>query len=189
MIIRRSVPVVVSLGAALVLVVSGCSDDEPAATAPTGGSDTPSVTTVELTLDGQSVDLGDSVLKCYDHEGHLMVEAHNAEDPDGSHFLMDYYEDRVSLSVGVQDGDSYQYEQGKDGQTAEVTRDGTSVSVTGKIGGVTSGSGAPQPFSIDASCAKFFDTPPDSSKVDPSELPSIPSTCPPGQAVCIPEDK
>lgn len=188
MIIRRGA---VGLGAALVLVMSGCSDGEPTDSGgqATGEADKPSVTTIELTLNDQPVELDDAVLKCYDYEGHLMVEAHNADDSEASHFLMDYHENNVALSIGVRDGepDSFQYEQGQDGQTAEVTRDGASVSVTGKIG-AAGGSAAPQRFEISASCAEFFNTPPDSSKVDPSDLPSDSSSCPPGQALCIPED-
>jgi hypothetical protein len=193
MIIRRSVPVAVSLGAALALIVSGCSDSDSADSAgqPTGDSSKPSVTTVDLTLDGQPVELTSATVKCYDYEDHLMVEAHNADDPDASHFLMDYYQDEVALSIGVDGGDPdlFQYEQGKSGQTAKVTRDGDSVSVTGTIGVSLSDSAAPQPFSITASCAKFFNTPPDSSKVDSSDQPSIPATCPPGEVVCIPGSK
>lgn len=190
MIIRRSVPVAVYLGAALMLVMSGCSDSESSGSEapPAGDADKPSVTTIDLTLNDQPIDLADAALKCYDYEGHLIVEAHNADDPDASHFLMDYYENNVALSIGVRDGDPdlFEYEQGKDGQTAEVTRDGASVSVTGTIGVALSDSDAPQSFSIAASCAEFFNTPPDGSKVDPSDLPT---SCPPGQAVCLPDDK
>ncbi|HEY0619917.1 MAG TPA: lipoprotein LpqH [Kribbella sp.] len=193
MIIRRSVLVAVSLGAALTLIVSGCSDRKSTDSAgqSAGNSDKPSVTTVNLTLNDQPVDLTGAALKCYDYEGHLMVEAHNAPDPDASHFLMDYYQNKVALSIGVRGGDPdlFEYEQGKSGQTAKVTRDGDSVSVTGTIGVALSDSTAPQPFSITASCAKFFNTPPDSSKVDSSGLPSIPASCPPGQAVCLPGSK
>lgn len=189
MIIRRSAPVAVSLGTALMLIMSGCSDD--AAVQPAGDFDKPSVTTVDLTLDDQPVDLTGAALKCYDHEGHLMVEAYNADDPDASHFLMDYYENNVALSIGVRDGDPdlFDYEEGKSGQTAKVTRDGASVSVTGMIGVALSDSEAPRSFSITASCAEFFNTPPDSSKVDSSDLPGVPGSCPPGQAVCFPDDK
>jgi len=129
------------------------------------------------------------VLKCYDYEDHLMVEAHNADDLEATGFLMDYYENNVNLSIGVQGGDpdQFRYEEGTDGQTAEVTRDGASVTITGKIG-AAGGSGAPQRFEIAANCAEFFNTPPDSSKVDPSDLPSVPSSCPAGQPLCIPED-
>ena len=191
MIIRRSVPVAVSLGAALVLFVSGCSDSEPADSAGQSDPNTPDVTTVELTLNGQPVELTDAASKCYDYEEHLMVEAYNADDPDASHFLMDYYQDKVALSIGVRDGEPnlFEYEQGKDGQSAKVKRDGDSVSVTGTIGVALDDSSDPQPFSITASCAKFFNTPPDSSKVDESDLPSIPSSCPPGEVVCYPSTK
>jgi len=190
MIIRRSVPVAVSLGAALVLIVSGCSDSKSADSAGPSpeSSDKPAVTTIDLTLNGQPVDLTGATSKCYDYEGHLMVEARNAADPDASHFLMDYYRDEVALSIGVRDGDPdlFEYEQGERGQTAKVKRDGDSVSATGTIGVALNDSTAPQPFSITASCAKFFNTPPDSSKVDSSDLPSIPSSCPPGEVVCYP---
>jgi hypothetical protein len=80
----------------------------------------------------------------------------------------------------------FEYEQGKGGQTAKVTRDGDSVSVTGTIRVAFDDSTAPQPFSITARCAEFFNTPPDSSKVDSSDMPSIPSSCPPGEVVCYP---
>jgi hypothetical protein len=183
MIIRRSVPVAVGL----VLILGGCSDGGSPEPAGQPTADKPSVTTIDLTLNDQPVELDDAVLKCYDHEGHLMVEAHNADDPEASHFLMDYYKNNVSLSIGVRDGDVFQYEEGTDGQTAEVKRDGASVTITGKIG-AAGGSTDPQPFEISASCAEFFDTPPDSSKVDPSDLPNIPGSCPPGQPLCIPED-
>jgi hypothetical protein len=193
MIIRRSVPVAVSLGAALALIVSGCSDGGPTDSAgqSSGSPDKPNVTTVDLTLDGKPVDLTGAALKCYDYEEHLMVEAHNATDSDASHFLMDYYQNNVALSIGVRGGnpDLFEYEEDKNGQTAKVTRDGASVSITGTIGEALSDSATPQPFSITASCAKFFNTPPDSSKVDSSDMPSIPSSCPPGEVVCIPGGK
>jgi Mycobacterium 19 kDa lipoprotein antigen len=190
MIIRRSLSVmVVCLGAALALVVSGCSDSEPTGSAgqTAGGSDKPDVTTIDLTLDGQPVDLTEAALKCYDHEGHLSVEAHNADDPDASGFLMDFYQNNVTLSISVRGGQSriVEFEEGRSGDSAELTRDGDSVSVTGTLGQSLNDSPPPQPFSIAASCAKFFDTPPDSS-LDSSELPSIPATCPPGEVVCIP---
>ncbi len=184
MIIRRSVPVVVGL----VLIMSGCSDGDSPESAGQPTADKPSVTTIDLTLNDQSVDLGDAVVKCYDYEDHLMVEAHNPDDFEATGFLMDYYENNVNLSIGVRGGDpdQFRYEEGADGQTAEVTRDGAEVTITGKIG-AAGGSDAPQRFEISANCAEFHNTPPDSSKVDPSDMPSIPSTCPPGQAVCIPE--
>ena len=189
---RRGVSAV-GVGAALLLVVGGCSDDASTESGESTGpvvesNEEPAVTTVDLTLNGESVDLGDATLKCYDYDGHLMVEAHNADDPEATHFLMDYYQDNVALSIGVRGGepDLFRYEEGEGGQTAEVTRDGDSVSVEGTIG-VGGGSSGPQPFTIEAQCAEFFDTPPDSSKVDPSELPSIPASCPPGQALCIPD--
>jgi lipoprotein antigen len=182
--------VVVSVGVALLLVVSGCSDDKSTESAgqATGSTGKPAVTTVDLTLNGAPVELTGAASKCYDYEGHLMVEAYDAADPDASHLLVDDYQDKVALSIGVRGGrpDLFEYEQGKNGQAAEVTRDGDSVSVTGTIGVALDDSTAPQPFSITARCAKFFNTPPDSSKVQSSELPSIPATCPPGEAVCIP---
>lgn len=192
--IRRRVLVAVGVGAALLSVVSGCSDDKSTgSTEPTGQPterDDKPATTIDLTLNGEPVDLTGATPKCYDHEGHLMVEAHNADDPDASHFLMDYYQDEVALGIGVRGGqpDLFRYEQGKNGQTAEVTRDGDSVSVTGTIGVSLDDSTAPQPFTITAHCAKFFDTPPDSSKVETSELPGIPASCPPGEVLCIPGD-
>jgi hypothetical protein len=94
----------VSLGAALALGVSGCSDikstDSVGLSA--GDSDKPSVTTVDLRLNGEPVDLTGAVSKCYDYEGHLMVEVRNADDPDASHFLMDYYQEKVALSIGFE---------------------------------------------------------------------------------------
>jgi hypothetical protein len=189
MIIRRGIPVAVSLGAALMLTVTGCSDGGP--TAPAGqSSGKPAVTTIDLTLDDRPIDLTDATLKCYDYEDHLMVEAHNADDSDASHFLMDYYKNEVALSIGVQGGDPdlFEYEQGKNDQTATVNRDGDAVSITGTIGESLSDSATPQPFSITANCAKFFNTPPDSSKVDPSDQPSIPSSCPAGEVLCIPDN-
>jgi hypothetical protein len=187
MIIRRGVPAVVSLGAAFMLGMSGCSGDSDSPQ-PTGEADKPSVTTVDLTLNDQPVELGDAALKCYDYEGHLMVEAYDADDLEATHFLMDYYENNVSLNIGVRDGDLFTFEEGKNGQSAEVDRNGATVSVTGTIGVNSSDSAEPQPFSIKANCAEFVNTPPDSSKVDSSGLPGAPSTCPPGQAVCFPED-
>jgi hypothetical protein len=190
MTIRRSVSVAAGVGAALLLVVSGCSDDKSTESAdqPTASTDKPAATTIDLTLNGAPVDLTGAASKCYDYQGHLMVEARNADDPEASHFLIDYYRDEVALSIGVRGGDPdlFEYEQGKGGQAAEVTRDGDSVSAKGTIGVALNDTAAPQPFTITARCAKFFDTPPDSSKVGSSELPSIPSTCPAGEAVCIP---
>ncbi|HEV7647700.1 MAG TPA: lipoprotein LpqH [Actinophytocola sp.] len=183
----------VSVGAALLLVVSGCSDDKSTESAgqPPGSTGKPAATTIDLTLNGEPVDLTGAASKCYDYEGHLMVEAHNAADPDASHFLIDYYQDKVALSIGVRGGQPnlFEYEQGKSGQAAKVTRDGDSVSATGTIGVALDDSTRPQPFTITARCAMFFNTPPDSSKVDSSDLPSIPPTCPPGEAVCLPGSK
>jgi hypothetical protein len=104
---------------------------------------------------------------------------------------MDYYQNKVALSIGVRGGqpDLFEYEQGKSGQTAKVTRDGDSVSATGTIGVALADSKVPQPFSITASCAEFFNTPPDSSKVESSDLPSIPTSCAPDVAVCYPGGK
>lgn len=172
---------------AVLAVVGGCSDDSstgPLALPTSSAVDRPAVTTIDLTLDGTAVDLGDATLKCYDHEGHLMVEAFNADDPDASHFLMDYYRDEVSLSIGVEGGESgvFRFEPGAEGQTAEVTRDGDEVTVSGTISG-SSAESAPRPFTIDARCAEFFDTPPDSSKLDTA--PSIPATCPGGEVLCF----
>ncbi|GAB3468795.1 hypothetical protein GCM10027436_84980 [Actinophytocola sediminis] len=170
----------------LALIVSGCSDRAATDSAgqPAGEDNQPAVTTIDVTVNDQPVDLTGAESKCYDHEGHLSVEAYDPDDSDVSHFLMDYYQNEVALSISVQGGDPdlFQYEPGTDGQTAKVTRDGDSVSVTGTIG--VADSSDPRPFSITANCAKFFDTPPDSSKVDSSDLPSIPSTCPPGEIVC-----
>jgi hypothetical protein len=47
-----------------------------------------------------------------------MVEARNADDPDASQFLMDQYQNKVALSVGVRNGASglFEYEQGKVGR-------------------------------------------------------------------------
>lgn len=173
----------VGVGVALLLVMSGCSERTSAE--PT---DAPAETTIDVTIDGEPVDLAGATSKCYDHEGHLMVEAYDADDPDASHFLADYYHDEVALSIGVRGGDPdlFEYEQDKSGQSAEVERDGDKVSVTGTIGVALDDTTPPRPFTIKASCARFFDTPPDSSKVGSSELPSIPVTCPPGEAVCIP---
>lgn len=188
MTIRHSFPVAVTVGAALLLVVSGCSGGDSADPFGQSGSDTPATTTVTLSLNGEAVDLSGAMQKCYDHEGHLMVEAYNPDEPESSHFLMDDYQGKVALSIGVQGGESgvYEYEPDKDGQSAKVTRDGDSVSATGTIGVAQDDTADPQEFKITARCAKFFDTPPDSSKVDTSEVPSIPSTCPAGEAVCIP---
>jgi hypothetical protein len=173
----------------VVLVVSGCSDSGSSDSSDSSGdsgatSAGPTATTVDLTLDGQPVDLAGATLKCYDYQGHVMVEAHDPADSAATHFLLDSHGNNVTLSIGVQGGLSgvYEFAQGQAGQTATVTRDGDSVSATGTIDDTT----PPKPFSITARCAKFFDTPPDSSKVDSSELPSIPASCPPGEAVCLP---
>ena len=189
MAIRHTFPLAVTVGAALLLVVSGCSDAGSAESfGQSAGSDTPATTTVALSLNGAAVDLSGAMQKCYDHEGHLMVEAYNADEPESSHFLMDDYQGKVALSIGVRGGESgvFEYEPDKNGQSAKVARDGDSVSASGTIGVAQDDTAAPQKFKITARCAKFFDTPPDSSKVDTSEVPSIPSTCPAGEAVCIP---
>lgn len=171
----------VAVGVAVLLAVSGCSDDAPNEQA--AGADKPSATTIELNLDGEQVDLADATSKkCYDHEGHLAVEAYDPADPDASRLLMDYYQESASLSIHVGGESVDNYDQDAAEQDIKVTRDDVSVSVTGTIGP------ASQPFEIAADCAEFFDTPPDSSKVDPSDMPSIPSSCPAGQAVCIPEN-
>lgn len=157
---------VACLAAFLAGVASGCSDSES-----TDSSDkaavAPKVTTVDLTLDSQPVDLADAALKCYDFEGHLMVEAYNKGDQDATHFLMDYYNKEVSLSIGVNGAqpDLYEYTPGKPQQSATVTHDDSSVSVTGTIGVALDDTTPPRPFSIKASCAEFVNTPPDSSTV------------------------
>jgi Mycobacterium 19 kDa lipoprotein antigen len=158
---------VAGLAAALALSASGCSGGKPSDT-PEKTGETPAgsgVTTVDLTLNAQPVDLAGAALKCYDFQGHLMVEAYNSADREATHFLMDYYQNQVSLSIGVRGGhpDLYDYEQGKAGQAATVTRNGNSVSVTGTIGVALNDTTPPRPFAIKANCAKFFDTPPDSS--------------------------
>lgn len=171
----------VAVGVAVLLAVSGCSDDAPNEQAADTGK--PSATTIELTLAGEQVELADAPSKkCYDHEGHLAVEAYDPADPDAARLLMDYYQENASLSIHVGGESVNNYDQDAAEQDIKVTRDGASVSVTGTIGE------ASQPFEIAADCAEFFDTPPDSSKVDPSDTPSIPSSCPAGQAVCIPEN-
>lgn len=194
MVIRRGGSGFVGAGAvvALALLLSGCSDDGGGDSGgslgdPLGGGETteeqaaPEETTIDLTVGGQDVDLSGATLKCYDFEDHLMVEA-NTDDPDASHFLMDNYNDSVSLSLTVEGGQPGVYSQEEGGVSAEVTRTDNSVSVTGTIDG-----DEPVEFSIEASCSEFFETPPDSSKVDGSGgAPSIPSSCPPGEVVCIP---
>lgn len=159
----RKIVAVVGLAAAL---AAGCSDGETSgAPQQTGaGADTPSATTVTLTLNSQKVELGVATLKCYDFEGHLSVEALNRE---GAHFLMDYYNNEVALSIGLPgaEPDMFIYEPGKDGQHATVTHDGSSVTIDGTIAASGNYTEAPRPFTIKAQCAKFFATPPDSSKV------------------------
>lgn len=161
----RGVVSVAVLTATLVVLASGCSDGTPGDWSKKAGS-TPSTTTIELTLDKQPIELAGPTFKCYDHEGHLSVEAFDPADREATHFLMDYYRDNVALSIGIRGNpDLYSYEQGKSGQTATVRRDGNSVSVTGTIGESFDSSTPPKPFSIEADCAEFVDTPPDSSKV------------------------
>ena len=147
--------------AGLAFVISGCSDDATAGT-PQQSSD---VTTVELTLKDQPIDLSGTTLKCYDFEGHVSVEA-SGKDPEGTHFLMDYFNNGVSLSIQVKgmDPDLYDLDTTKPGQTAAAKRDGTTVTVNGMIG-VALSDDPPSKFSITAHCAKFFATPPDSSGV------------------------
>jgi hypothetical protein len=146
---------------ALAFVVSGCSDDATSGT-PRKSSD---VTTVELTLKDQPIDLSGATLKCYDFEGHVSVEASD-KDPEATHFLMDYFNNAVSLSIQVKgaDPDLYDLDTTKPGQSAVAKRDGDTVTVTGMIG-VALSDDPPSKFSITAHCAKFFATPPDSSAV------------------------
>ena len=157
---RRTLSVV-GLSAALILAVSGCSD------AASKTADAPKSTTIELTMDSQPVNLSGAAQKCYDFEGHLMVEAYDKADQDATHFLMDYYKNEVALSIGVKGGhpDLFEYTPGKPKQSATVTRDGNAVSITGTIGVALDDTTPPKPFSIKASCAEFVDTPPDSSSI------------------------
>ena len=161
MVSARSALPVVGLAATLALVVSGCSDDETAGT-PQTSSD---VTTVELTLKGQPIDLTGTTLKCYDFEGHVSVEASN-KDAEGTHFLMDYFNNGVSFSVQVKgfDPDLYDLDTTRPGQSAVAKRDGNTVTVNGMVG-VSLSDDPPSKFTITAHCAKFFATPPDSSGV------------------------
>lgn len=156
--------------AAAVVVVSGCSSSGGVSAATSGASSAPAVTIITLDLNGESVNLAGLSQKCYDYQGHLMLEAYNPANSNASNFLMDYYHDGVSLSIGIQGGnpDDYDYQAGQNGQSATVTRNGNSVSVTGKIGVALDDTTPPAPFSIKAQCAKFFDTPPDSSNVGTS---------------------
>src|SRR5262245_6273300 len=160
---RRALSLV-GVAATVVAIVSGCSDD---ADSSDKSADAPSVTTIDVTLDSQPVDLAGAALKCYDFQGHLMVEAYDKADRDATHFLMDYYNKQVSLSIGVKGGqpDLFEYTPGKPKQSATVEHDGSSVTVTGNIGVALDDTTPPKPFSIKASCAKFFATPPDSSAI------------------------
>jgi hypothetical protein len=148
----------------LVAVTSGCSErsSDDSSAKP---ENAPSVTTIDLTLDSQPVDLAGTAVKCYDYQGHLMVEAYDKADQDSTHFLMDYYNKEVALSIGIKGGqpDLYEYTPGK--QSATVTRDDHSVSVAGTIGVALDDTTPPKPFSIKADCAEFVNTPPDSSSV------------------------
>src|ERR1700754_738406 len=123
---------------AVVLVASGCSDSDSAGSPDSSGNaaEAPTDTTIDVTVDSQPVDLGDAALKCYDFEGHLMVEAFKKGDQDATHFLMDYYKDEVALSIGIKGAqpDLYEYTPGKPQQSATVRHDDHSVSVTGMIG-------------------------------------------------------
>lgn len=161
---------VAAVAVALVTTASGCSDKKltdsspPKKTSETPAA--PSVTTIALTLNDQPVDLTGATLKCYDFEGHVSVEARDSADTDKTRFLMDYFNNSVALSVHIQGGqpDLYEYEQGKGSQTATFKRDGNAVVVTGTIGVALDDTTPPKPFSITANCAKFFATPPDSSR-------------------------
>jgi Mycobacterium 19 kDa lipoprotein antigen len=161
----RGVVCIAGLATTLV-AASGCSGDTPAdrSEKSSGGARS---TTIELTVDDQPVDLANATPKCYDYQGHLVLEAYNAADREDTYFLLDFYRDEVTLGIGIRNGqrDHYQYEEGKAGQSATVERDGDSVSVTGTIAATDDSGTPPTPFSIEADCAKFFDTPPDSSKV------------------------
>ena len=164
--------------AAAVIMVSGCY----------GNSSAPAATTISLTVNGNSVTLAGLSQKCYDYQGHLMLEAWDPANSNTSNFLMDYYQNGVSLSIGIRGGSppNYDYQAGQNGQSAVVTRNGNTVSVSGIIGVALDDTKPPVPFSIKAECAKFFNTPPDSSYV------GTPGTGPNGgqggPAVTMPSD-
>lgn len=145
----------------LALGAGACSDD--AAGTPKPSSE---ATTITLSLNGKPIDLSATKLKCYQFEGHLSVEALNKADRDGTHFLMDYYNNGVSLSIQVKgmDPDLYEYTEGEDGQNSTVTHNGNTVTVDGTIGAAGS-EDPPKPFAIKANCGKFFNTPPDAASV------------------------
>lgn len=148
---------------AAIVLVAGCSGNSGAPVA----AGWPAVTTISLTLNGEAVNLAGLSQKCYDYQGHLTLEAYNPANSSSSSFLMDYYNNGVSLSIGIQGGSpgSYDFQAGQNGQNAAVTRHGNSVSVSGKIGVALDDTAPLAPFSIQAECAKFFNTPPDSSYV------------------------
>lgn len=96
-----------------------------------------------------------------------MFEAFDKADRDATHFLMDYYNKQVALSIGVKGAQShlYEYTEGKPEQSATVTRKDHAVSVAGTIGVALDDTTPAKPFSIEADCAEFVDTPPDSSSI------------------------
>ena len=147
----------------LALVAGACSDDAAAGKAEPKSD----VTTITLSLNGKPIDLSAAKLKCYQFEGHLSVEALNRADPDSTHFLMDYFNNGVSLSIQVKgmDPDLYDYAEGENGQHSTVTHDGNAVTVEGTIAAAGDSSDAPKPFSIKANCGQFFNTPPDAASV------------------------
>jgi lipoprotein antigen len=153
------------ISAALIVGIGGCSDDKSAGS--DESADTPTVTTIDLTLGSQPVDLADAAMKCYDHEGHLSLEAFKKDDREATHFLMDYFKNEVGLSIGIKGAqpDLYEYTPGKPKQSAKVTRDGNSVTVTGMIGVALDDTTPPKPFSIKADCSEFVDSAPDSSGI------------------------
>ena len=153
--------------AAAIVMVGGCSENSGTPVAATGAPGWPAATTISLTLNGNPVTLAGLSQKCYDYQGHLMLEAYNPANSNASNFLMDYYHNGVSLSIGIQGESpgSYDFQAGQNGQSAVVTRDGNAVSVSGKIGVALDDTVPPVPFSINAECAKFFNAPPDSSDV------------------------
>jgi hypothetical protein len=158
----RSALPVAGLAAALAVGLSACSDDA------TEGSPQPSsdVTTIDLTLKDQPIDLSGATLTCYDFEGHLSLEA-SGKDAEATHFLMDFYNNGVSLSIHIKGSqpDLYDYDPTKSGQNAVAKRDGNIVTVTGMIGVSLDDTTPPSKFSITADCGKFVNTPPGSSGV------------------------
>lgn len=156
--LRSALPAV----AAFAVVLSGCSDDRTTGS-PQADSD---VTTVELTLNEQPIDLSAARLTCYDFEGHMMVEAATKDDQ-ATHFLMDYFNNGISLSIHVNGAhpDLYEYEQDRNGQSAAARRDGNTVSVAGTIGVALDDTTPPAKFAIAARCGKFVNSPPGSAGV------------------------